>query len=154
LLTKKEAYRYAQPAATERKLQKLRVRATGQKRKTGPKDGAFATAKCQPGVATRTIKALAEVLAGEDLPAPTTPPPAETRTLAAAGLTGYAASLRRQQVVVRNHKRRATGRAPGASAGDSDTSAEGTRAEGMSTEGMSTHGPARGGVSAPAIKAK
>jgi transposase len=112
LLTKKEPYRYAQPAATERKLQKLRVRATGQKRKTGPKDGAFAKAKCQPGVKTRTIKALPAVLTDEELPAPSPAPAAETRVLTAAGLAGYAASLGREQVIVKNGKPRARSRTP------------------------------------------
>jgi transposase len=102
LLTKREPYRYAQPAATERKLQKLRVRATGQKRKTGPKQAAFAKPRCQPGVKTRTIKALSQVCANEGLPPVRPAPAAEQRVLAAAGLTAFAASLEREQVVPKN----------------------------------------------------
>jgi transposase len=103
LLSKREPYRYAQPALTERKLQKLRVRATGQKRKTGPKHGTLATPKCQPGVKSRTIKALADVYASEGLPPMRPAPTAEQRVLAATGLTVYAASLDREHVRPKNH---------------------------------------------------
>jgi transposase len=102
MLMQREPYRYAQPAVTERKLQKLRVRATGQKRKTGPKDGALAKPKCQPGVKSRTIKALAQVYAEEALPPLGPAPAAEQRVLAATGLTAYAASLEREHVRPKN----------------------------------------------------
>lgn len=107
LLVNKEPYRYAQPAATERKLQKLRVRATGQKRKTGPKEPAFAQAKCQPGVKSRTTKALAQVYAAEALPPLRPAPAAEERVLAAAGLSAFVASLEREQVRPKKQGKRA-----------------------------------------------
>ena len=44
MLTNDEPYRYAQPTPTQAKLSRLRVKATGEVRKTGPKKG-FAAAK-------------------------------------------------------------------------------------------------------------
>ncbi len=50
LLTKNEPYRYAQSLSTETKLQRLRVRATGAKRKTGPRQGTPAGPKLASGI--------------------------------------------------------------------------------------------------------
>jgi transposase len=105
MLTKREAYRYAQPAATERKLQKLRVRATGAKRKTGPKAGSVNEPKLGAGVKSRTIPALADVLQAEGLPRPMSPPPGETRTIAEAGCTEYVNSLSETQVKAKRPRR-------------------------------------------------
>ena len=104
MLVKRESYRYAQPAVTERKLQKLRVRATGQKRKTGPKMGSTNEPKLAVGVMSRTIPPLAEVLVAEGLPAPTTPPPGEARTLEQAGCMEYVNSLTKPLVQARSPK--------------------------------------------------
>jgi hypothetical protein len=104
MLTKREPYRYAQPAVTERKLQKLRVRATGQKRKAGPKTGSANEPKLGVGVKSRTIPALAEVLAAEALPTPTAPPPGEARTIEQAGCAEYVNSLTQPQVKARSSK--------------------------------------------------
>src|SRR5208282_3471726 len=60
MLTKNEPYRYARPLATEAKLQKLRVRATGKRRRTGPAKGSSAGRRSEEP--TRRIKPLAEVL--------------------------------------------------------------------------------------------
>ena len=49
MLTKNQPYRYAQPLSTEGKLQRLRVKATGAKRKSGPKQGSAAGAKIAAG---------------------------------------------------------------------------------------------------------
>jgi transposase len=106
MLTKNEPYRYAQPAATETKLQRLRVRATGQKRKSGPKPGSAATAKLGAGVKSRTVKPLAQVCADEGLPPLTAPPPGEARTLAEAGTAAYVESLARPQVVAKKPRAR------------------------------------------------
>jgi transposase len=105
LLTRNEPYRYAQPAATTRKLQKLRVKATGDKRKTGPKPGSAAGPKVGPGIKTKTIQALADVLVAEGLPAPSAPPPGEARVLAQTGCSDYAMSLTRSQVQVKGAKK-------------------------------------------------
>jgi transposase len=52
MLTKNEPYRYAVPRSTEEKLRKLRVRATGEKRKTGPQSGKKNVAKLPGGSRT------------------------------------------------------------------------------------------------------
>jgi transposase len=98
LLTKNEPYRYAQSLATETKLQRLRVKATGAKRKTGPAKGSAAGPKLGAGVRSRTSKPLAQVCAEEGLPTPSTPPPGEARTLADTGTAGYVESLKQPQV--------------------------------------------------------
>jgi transposase len=98
LLTKNEPYRYALPAATATKLQRLRVRATGQKRKTGPKQG-MAGPKLGAGVTTRTVKPLAQVCLEEGLPQPATPPPGEARTVTESGTAAYVQALAEAHVV-------------------------------------------------------
>lgn len=98
MLTKNEPYRYAQSLSTEGKLQRLRVKATGAKRKTGPSKGTKAGAKLAPGVRSRTVKPLAQVYAEEGLPTPSTPPPGEARTVAQSATTAYADALKQPQV--------------------------------------------------------
>jgi transposase len=98
MLTKNEPYRYAQPVPTQTKLQRLRVRATGHKRKTGPKPG-LAGPKLGAGIKTRTIKALAQVCQEEGLPQPTAGPPGEARTVAEAGTVAYVQGLAEAHVV-------------------------------------------------------
>jgi transposase len=98
MLTKNEPYRYAQSQPTERKLQRLRVRATGAKRKTGPAKGSKAGPKLAPGVPSRTVKPLGQVCVEQGLPLPSEPPPGEARTVAATGTADYVQSLREPQV--------------------------------------------------------
>lgn len=97
MLTKNEPYRYAQPLPTETKLQRLRVQATGQKRKSGPKAGGGG-AKLGPGVKSRTIKPLAQVCQEENLPEPGLALPGEARTVADAGVADFVQSLTQPQV--------------------------------------------------------
>jgi transposase len=66
MLTSNEPYRYAIPRATETKLARLRVKATGERRKGGSAKGTKSTAKLPGG--SRTIKPLAEVYLQEGLP--------------------------------------------------------------------------------------
>jgi transposase len=93
MLTNNQPYRYAQPRATETKLQRLRVKATGQRRKSGPRPGAAAAPKAAAGLRTRTIKPLAQVCRDEGLPEPGTPPAGEARTVTDSGSAAYVASL-------------------------------------------------------------
>jgi transposase len=67
MLTKNEPYRYAQPLSTQTKLARLRIKATGAKRKTGTK-GRRRSATYGSGVQMRTIKPLGQVYQEEDLP--------------------------------------------------------------------------------------
>ena len=100
LLTRREPYRYAQPRTTETKLQRLRVKATGQRRKTGPKAGqGTGGPKLAAGVRSRTIKPLAQVCQEEGLPAPGAPPAGEARTVADSGTAAYVGSLQAAQVL-------------------------------------------------------
>lgn len=103
LLTKNEPYRYAQPRNTEAKLQRLRVKATGEKRKTGPK-GVFAGPKLAPGVRSRTVKPLAQVCAEEGLPSPNLPPAGEARTIAQTATTEYVESLQQPQIRAKHRR--------------------------------------------------
>jgi transposase len=93
LLIKREPYRYAQPKPTEQKLQRLRVRATGQKRKTGPVTHKPAA---KGRGATRRVRSLAGVYASEGLPALPAAPAGEARTVAQTGTTKYVASLQQE----------------------------------------------------------
>jgi transposase len=97
LLTKNEPYRYAQPKTTEAKLARLRVKATGGKRKTGPAKGTKAKARVATPTPTRKVKTLPAVLAAEGLPALVPAPAGEARTVAATGTAAFVASLAQEQ---------------------------------------------------------
>jgi transposase len=93
MLTNNEPYRYAQPKATEHKLSKLRVRATGERRKTGPKPGTPNRPKLGSGTRSRTIRSQSEVYAAEGLP-PVKPLPAgEKKMLEQSALTTFVKTL-------------------------------------------------------------
>jgi len=96
-LTKNEPYRYAQPKVTEEKLRRLRVRVTGERRKTGPKPGTSTESKLVSGVKTYTIKPLAQVYQEEGLPAIGPVPAGEAKALRRAAVSTYVASLRKPQ---------------------------------------------------------
>jgi transposase len=98
MLTKKEPYRYAQPRSTETKLQRLRVKASGRKRKSGPAKGTAAAPAKAPG--RRMLKPLARIYQEEGLPALRPAPVGEARVLAASGTEAYAASLGETQYVL------------------------------------------------------
>ena len=73
MLTNKEPYRYASPRCTDEKLAGLRVRATGEKRKTGPAKGSKPASKLGTGK-TRTTPSLDEVYDRQGLPNRRPPP--------------------------------------------------------------------------------
>jgi transposase len=99
MLKSNQPYRYAVPRSTEDKLRRLRVQATGQRRKTGPKKGTFAKPQLTPGVKSRTIKPLAQVYQEEGLPALAPPPSGEARLLEDPQLAQYAARLEQREVI-------------------------------------------------------
>jgi transposase len=99
MLTSGEPYRYAQPRVTQGKLARLRVKATGNKRTTGPKKGTRCTARLPGG--SRTIKPLAQVYAEEGLPPPHPTQPGERRMLKETATALFAESLAREHVVPR-----------------------------------------------------
>jgi transposase len=106
MLTQNQPYRYAQPRSTETKLQRLRVKATGKKRKSGPAKGAPAAPKS--GVRTRTTPALDRVYAAEGLPERTAPPAGEAKAVAASGTQAFVDSLGAAQRVPRRKKTNAS----------------------------------------------
>ena len=99
MLKSNEPYRYAIPKSTESKLAKLRVRATGQRRKGGAGQGVKAVAKLPGG--SRTVKSLAQVLAGEGLPEPRRLSSGEQRTVAATECKAYVEQSATPHVVPR-----------------------------------------------------
>jgi transposase len=107
MLRNNEPYRYAQPRATEAKLQRLRVKATGQRRKPGCKAGVRVILKAAPGVKTYTIKPLSRVYQEEGLP-PLSPCSAgEAKAIRKSAVSAYVKSLGRSQVVIRGRREHA-----------------------------------------------
>ncbi len=112
MLKGNEPYRYAIPRSTETKLAKLRVKATGQRRKSGPPKGVKASAKLPPPVPgesrkSRTIKSLAAICQSEGLPQPRELSPGERRTIEAAGCESFVDQAAAEQVIPA--RKRATG---------------------------------------------
>ena len=104
MLKANEPYRYAIPRSTETKLAKLRVKATGTRRKSGPPKGVKAQPKLPPAPPgesrkSRTIKSLAGLCASEGLPPPRELSDGEQRTVAAAGSQRLVAELAAPQVL-------------------------------------------------------
>ncbi len=100
MLKNNEPYRYAIPRSTETKLARLRVRATGRKRKGGGRKGTKCTAKIPGG--SRTIKSLDEIYAREGLPArEKEPAPGELAMLKRTGTAKFAESLKSEKIVPR-----------------------------------------------------
>jgi transposase len=114
MLSRNEPYRYATPGPTEAKLRRLRVRATGERRKTGPEEGTQGTARLGVGTRSRTVKPLAEVYRQEGLPATRPPSDGERRMLEASGTAGFVDALQAKQVVAKKRPDQPTGqgRAP------------------------------------------
>jgi transposase len=110
MLTKKEPYRYAQPAPTQGKLARLRVRATGAKKKTGPAKGSPKSENFGTGRRTRTVPALPELYRDEGLP--NSPPTenlkkAELRTLEQMRVLEYVRSLQNSDTQERKRSSKA-----------------------------------------------
>ena len=108
LLTKGEPYRYALPLATKTKLQKLRVRATGQKHRTGPVPGKKPRTKVLGG--SHLTKPLGTVYEIEGVPAASPAPTGERRHLAALKLESFVENLQQEHVIPRRTGKKATAR--------------------------------------------
>ncbi|MGB8296742.1 MAG: IS110 family transposase [Polyangia bacterium] len=102
MLKSNEPYRYAIPRSTETKLARLRVKATGERRKSGPPKGTKAKAKLPGG--SRTIKSLTAICQSEGLPAPRELSGGERRTVESAGCEALVAQVAAAQVVPRRSK--------------------------------------------------
>jgi hypothetical protein len=97
MLKHNEPYRYAQPKQTEIKLARLRVKATGQRRNTGPATGTKRQIKRPAG--GQTIKSLANVYQQEGLPGLQSPKEAERRMLRSHGVAPFADSLATEHIL-------------------------------------------------------
>jgi hypothetical protein len=149
MLKENEPYRYAQPAPTEAKLSRLRVKATGARRKTGPAKGSAPAANQGSGKRSRSVRSLPEVYQAEGLPRAQEPaglPAGETRALERAGVSDYVDQI--QQPQRRARARKATGDpAPPAS---NVTSQNETEAEHGTTAAVPERRGAAAGVPGPA----
>jgi transposase len=99
MLKNNEPYRYAIPRSTETKLSRLRVKATGQRRKGGTPRGTKCAAKLPGG--SRTIKPLAAVCQSEELPAPRELSAGERRTIRRADCDAFVVKIAATQIVPR-----------------------------------------------------
>ena len=106
LLTKGEPYRYAIPRATKTKLQKLRVKATGQKHRTGPVPGKKPRTRVAGG--SHTTKPLGTVYEIEGVPAASPAPAGERRHLAALKLGSFVENLQQEHITPRHTGKKAT----------------------------------------------
>jgi len=105
LLTRNEPYRYAVPRATEDKFRKLRIQATGEKRRGGLGKGVDPRQARASGEKGRTQRSLPEVYAQEQLPASTAAPAGERRHVRDLKLDGFVADLQQPHVVPRWKKK-------------------------------------------------
>jgi transposase len=104
VLTSGEPSRYALPRATETKLARLRVAATGMRRPSGNAKGTPRPAAYGTGQGTRAIPSLDALYASEDLPPLRSLAPGEQRMLRDTATTDFAQSLRLTHRVPRSKK--------------------------------------------------
>lgn len=101
MLKNNEPYRYSLPAATETKLARLRIKATGARRRNGACKGQKSVSRAVDGGRTRTIKPLAKVYELEGLPPAQSVKAAESRVLAAMSVSAFVAGLAQEHIVRR-----------------------------------------------------
>ena len=107
ILTKREPYRYAVPATTEKKLAQFRLVATGQRRKRGIAPGTPRSKNWGTGRQVRRIKSLSQIYTENQLP-PLRPLSAgERKMLSRLGLTAQTMNnLYKEKTVPRKPARR------------------------------------------------
>jgi hypothetical protein len=104
MLRNREPYRYALPRPTEGKLSRLRVRATGKKRKGGPRKGTPRSKGYGSGCCSRKIRSLPAIYEKERLPVAKkleTVSESERRVLRKNGLEPFVASLQHSARTIR-----------------------------------------------------
>jgi transposase len=89
MLRRNEPYRYSIPKTTQAKFDRLRIRATGERRTGGCPQGSPRPAAYGTGHPTRAVPALDQVYAGNQLPAVAPLPPGEQAMLEREGLTRF-----------------------------------------------------------------
>jgi hypothetical protein len=101
MLTNNEPYRYALSRTVDEKLRRLRVLATGERRKTGPKQGQPRSANHGTGVKTRALPGLDPIYAEAGLPPLQPLKPGEKRILVETGSADFAESVRTDRRIVK-----------------------------------------------------
>jgi transposase len=110
MLTSGEPYRYAVPQSTGVKLARLRIVATGRRRRGGTAKGTQPKALLPGG--GRTIRSLDQVYQSEALPSRKDLRAGERRMLTHAGLAEWFAELSQQQIVPRRRGGNSTIKTP------------------------------------------
>jgi len=99
MLRNGEPYRYGLPKQTEAKLARLRVKATGQRRKCVWRvKGQACVSKSPTGGRTRTVKSLPKLYQLEGLPAVKELKPAEARMIEQAGIREFVEAIGRERI--------------------------------------------------------
>jgi transposase len=106
MLRNNEPYRYAQSDTTAAKLARLRVKATGERRKPATVKGQACVSKSATGGRTRTVKPLAKVYEEEGLPLPTGLKSGEVRMIEETGVRPFVETLGREQIKRKGHRRK------------------------------------------------
>ena len=101
MLTNNEPYRYALSRTVDEKLRRLRVLATGERRKTGPKQGQPRSANHGTGVKTRALPGLDPIYAEAGLPPIHPLKPGEKRILEETGSADFAESVRTDRRIIK-----------------------------------------------------
>ena len=104
MLKNREPYRYAVPLSTQTKLARLRVQATGQRRKSGPPAGGRRVASHGTGQRTRRVPSVSQVCVSEDLPVPRSLAElsaGEQRILGRTGTKDFVAKIQEEELISR-----------------------------------------------------
>lgn len=101
MLTNNEPYRYAIPAATDKKLAEVRVKTTGKRRKRGPAKGARRAGSHGSGKRTRAVPSIDRVYEREELPPTAELSPGEQRTVRRTGTQRFVRDIHRDHRVER-----------------------------------------------------
>ena len=101
MLRHNEPYRYAQPATLDAKFSRLRVRATGKRKRTAPPKGSPRAASYGTGKRTRAVPSLDQVYSAAALPALPAAANGERRMLEQSGTAPFAEQIRKPKRVPR-----------------------------------------------------
>jgi transposase len=102
MLRNHEPYRYSVPSTTQAKFARLRLQATGERRKGGFAKGSPRPAAYGSGNRTKAVPSLDAVYADHQLPPMEALKPGEEAMLKRAGLAGFAESVRKPVRVPRS----------------------------------------------------
>lgn len=111
MLKNNEPYRYAEPRTTQGKLARLRVKATGERRKRGPSKGTRHESH-GTGRRTRTLPALDALYESEGLPMTQPLANGEHAMLQRSNLLSFVAKTRSEQRVIKRKDSKATPASP------------------------------------------